>query len=330
MDLQTIVSKNLVYSYDVAQDEELSSDRDLVRQIQTALNNTGANLVVDGLLGRLTREALNDFKEDHFLGHPNQLGASTAKKLIEYLDSRTGINYIFPPYKIEGRDLLVTFPKDHIQTALSGSDYEKAASSYGLEPALIRAVVEVESAGSGFLLKEKAPCRPKILFEPHIFYRYIPDGYKKAFPVNMISHFWNPRLYGGVYQQWTKLIKAMNLLKANDLDPSFALFSCSWGLGQAMGFNHRMVDGDEPFIKTGQSYELYGYNNIIEMVLEAHIDEYHQLVQMLNFIKNTGLINALRRKDWQQFAKGYNGPAFAKNRYDQKLAQSYRKWQNAA
>ena len=34
----------------------------------------------------------------------------------------------------------------------------------------------------------------------------------------------------------------------------------------------------------------------------------------------------LKAKDWANFARGYNGPAYAKNRYDVKLAAAYAKF----
>jgi hypothetical protein len=48
---------------------------------------------------------------------------------------------------------------------LSKSDYQDLSNEFDLEIALVKAVMDVESAGSGFLLKEPAPARPKILFE---------------------------------------------------------------------------------------------------------------------------------------------------------------------
>lgn len=36
--------------------------------------------------------------------------------------------------------------------------------------------------------------------------------------------------------------------------------------------------------------------------------------------------NELQRKDWAGFARGYNGPGYAKNRYDIKLANAYKKY----
>lgn len=34
----------------------------------------------------------------------------------------------------------------------------------------------------------------------------------------------------------------------------------------------------------------------------------------------------MKNKDWAKFAKSYNGPAFAQNKYDEKLAKVYKKY----
>ncbi len=36
--------------------------------------------------------------------------------------------------------------------------------------------------------------------------------------------------------------------------------------------------------------------------------------------------NALKNKDWGTFARLYNGPAYAQNKYDIKLAEAYQKY----
>ena len=38
------------------------------------------------------------------------------------------------------------------------------------------------------------------------------------------------------------------------------------------------------------------------------------------------LVDPLRSRDWAAFARGYNGPAYAKNRYDQNLAGAYARY----
>jgi hypothetical protein len=47
---------------------------------------------------------------------------------------------------------------------------------------------------------------------------------------------------------------------------------------------------------------------------------------MCRYIEVNGLINALKNKDWKAFARGYNGVGYAKNSYDIKLANAYKKW----
>jgi hypothetical protein len=38
------------------------------------------------------------------------------------------------------------------------------------------------------------------------------------------------------------------------------------------------------------------------------------------------LDGALRARNWPSFARGYNGPAYAQNAYDKKMAAAYARW----
>jgi hypothetical protein len=62
------------------------------------------------------------------------------------------------------------------------------------------------------------------------------------------------------------------------------------------------------------------------MVEEAMTSEANQLRHMANFIKSAGLLDELQAKNWAGFARGYNGPGYAKNAYDVKLADAYNKF----
>ena len=44
------------------------------------------------------------------------------------------------------------------------------------------------------------------------------------------------------------------------------------------------------------------------------------------YIKVNNLVDELQRKDWAVFAKGYNGVAYKRNNYDEKLRQAYNKY----
>lgn len=163
----------------------------------------------------------------------------------------------------------------------------------------IHAVLDVESAGSGF----DKQGRPRMLFEPHIFYRQLGQSPKLALAVKQ----------GLAYPKWKRSYPADSyprLMQAIAIDENAALRSASWGLGQIMGFNHIQA----------------GYPSALAMVTAFLDDEESHLTAMVNFIRAAGLDVELRRHDWRGFAKGYNGPGFEKNGYDKKLAAAFARW----
>jgi N-acetylmuramidase len=163
----------------------------------------------------------------------------------------------------------------------------------------IHAVLDVEAAGSGF---DKLG-RPKMLFEPHVFWRELGKGPKRD----------KAAALGLAYPQWKRNYPADSyprLAQAMAIDEEAALRSASWGLGQIMGFNCQAAG--YPFAKA--------------MVLAFMDDEEAHLRAMIRFIRTNGLDDELRRHDWKGFARGYNGPGFAKNGYDRKLAAAFAKW----
>lgn len=73
----------------------------------------------------------------------------------------------------------------------------------------------------------------------------------------------------------------------------------------------------------GDNCEIAGFD-IIEGFVDAMTQgEDRHLDAFVAFVKTRRLDDALARRDWQAFARGYNGPAFAANRYDEKLARAY-------
>lgn len=202
-----------------------------------------------------------------------------------------------------GRRSTCTVEDGFVQSALSDSDIQKLSSEFGLSVAIIKAVMEVEAAGSGFLLNEPSPSRPKILFEAHWFYKLTPHPVSRTRP-DLSSRTWNRSLYKGGSAEWDRLMDAIAF------DEIQALKSTSWGLGQVMGFN----------------YMVAGCDSIEEFVLQSFTSEYYQARHMLSFINNNSLLDDLKRLDWSSFAYGYNGPGYRANRYDKKLASAYAKY----
>lgn len=189
----------------------------------------------------------------------------------------------------------------------SPEDIDQIARSLKVEPAAFRAVLAVEAAGSGF---DKAG-RPKALFERHHFYKHLKDA-PGLLANAMAEGLAYPRWGEKPYPKGSDAVYA-EIERACAIDEEAALWSTSWGLGQIMGSNFKMA----------------GCPTVFAMVEEARESEAGQLRQMAAFIRSAGLQDELMEKNWAKFARGYNGPGYAQNAYDAKLAQAYGKISNA-
>jgi hypothetical protein len=89
-----------------------------------------------------------------------------------------------------------------------------------------------------------------------------------------------------------------------------ALKSTSWGIAQVMGLNAANV----------------GFGDVQEMVTAMMASEDNQLRAMIGFITHNNLEHALAGNDFPTFARGYNGPDFARNHYDRQLAAANAKF----
>lgn len=177
---------------------------------------------------------------------------------------------------------------------LRTADYERAARDLGCTVAAVQAVAQVESAGGGFLRDS----RPKILFERHIFHKR--TGGRHSARNSDVS--WPQRGgYLGGAREYERLRQAIAL------DRQAALESASWGKFQLMGFNCASA----------------GHADVESFVRAVVSGEPAQLAGFVAFIKINKLDDELVRRDWAGFARGYNGPDFAENRYDRKMADAY-------
>ena len=123
-----------------------------------------------------------------------------------------------------------------LKRTASEETWKQLATRLDVELAALKAVAEVESAGSGFL---PAPDRrPKILFEGHVFHRLTAGRHSLTHPD--ISHpTWDRNLYArSLAGEWKRLDKAAAL------DPAAAMQSASWGAFQIMGFNYALCGFD--------------------------------------------------------------------------------------
>lgn len=184
--------------------------------------------------------------------------------------------------------------------ALSQADIASAAGQLGIEVAALQAVIEVESPQGGFL----ADGRVVILFERHVFWqRLVAAGMDPAAlnaPAAILSQQRGGYLGGAA--------EYMRLAQATALALEPAMEACSWGRFQIMGHHAPAL----------------GYASASSMAAALAASEAEHLRAFVRFVQaDTDLHKALRGRKWVAFARRYNGPAYADNLYDAKLARAY-------
>lgn len=191
---------------------------------------------------------------------------------------------------------------------LTDARIAEIARAWGIPPAALLAVKLVESGTkSGFLDSGK----PQILFEGHVFYKYLKANVKSLnvdqlavqYP-NIVYRTWNKTKYKGGEKEWPRLEQARQINK------KYADYATSWGMFQVMGFNYRSC----------------GSESIEQFVADMSESQEKQLMLTLNFLKNNKMIGYLQNKQWASFARAYNGAGYAQNRYHIKLETAYRSY----
>ena len=181
-------------------------------------------------------------------------------------------------------------------TPISPLGLAQSTKLLGVGAAELWTVLSVETHGFGFLPDR----RPAILFERHIFSKQTGG----RFDSNPAISSTTPGGYLGGALEYDRLAQAIAL------DAHAALMSASWGIGQVMGFN----------------FAAAGFATVEAMVAAMVQSEDSQLQGMAAFVKSKALNRSLVAHDWASFARGYNGPAFADNHYDTKLAGFFQKY----
>ncbi len=186
-----------------------------------------------------------------------------------------------------------------MNTQVSDQAWSDLARLLDVEQAALRAVAAVESSGSGFL--SETLLRPKVLFEGHAFHRLTGGRFDQQAP-NLSYPKWDKTKYAGsLAGEWNRLDAACQL------DRAAALQSASWGAFQIMGFN----------------YAYCGCNDVEAFVAQQYAGASEQMACFAHFIARPQYLAALRDHQWANFAKVYNGPGYAQNKYDLRLADAY-------
>lgn len=177
-----------------------------------------------------------------------------------------------------------------------------AAGDLDIEPAALLAVADVESGGQPYAVV-RGKKEPLIRFEGHYFDRRLSgERQERARKAGLASP-----IPGAVRNPFAQAARWRLLARAEAIDSEAARESVSWGLGQVMGAHWKML----------------GYESVDSFVAEVRKSVRGQARAMARFIAQAGLADALKRYDWTTFARGYNGPLFARNSYDRRIAEAF-------
>jgi hypothetical protein len=177
-----------------------------------------------------------------------------------------------------------------------------AAGDLDIEPAALLAVADVESGGRPYAII-RGKKEPLIRFEGHYFDRRLSGAEREhARKAGLASP-----VPGAVRNPSGQAARWRLLARAEAIDREAARESVSWGLGQVMGAHWKML----------------GYAGVDTFVSEVRESVAGQAQAMARFIARAGLADALKSHDWTAFARGYNGPLFARNSYDRRIAEAF-------
>lgn len=256
-----------------------------VRQLQRALNANGAKLFPDGDFGDKTEQAVRAYQ----------------LKVGLVVDG------------VAGEKTLAALAGADCSKLLSNATLVAAAKRLGVELAAVYAVNEVESTGAGFLANGK----PKILYERHQMHRLLATPRHEGDDAEALKQhadqlatlhpaLVNPR--PGGYAGGTA--EHQRLANAKLIDALCAPEACSWGAFQVMGYH----------------WQRLGYSSLDDFLTRMAQDENQHFEAFIRYIEaEPALHKALKAKKWAEFARRYNGPAYARNLYDVKLERAYQR-----
>lgn len=150
---------------------------------------------------------------------------------------------------------------------------------------------------------------PAIRPEVHVFYRKLSDQpqlQRRAVELGLAHPKPNgvrlPRSYAARYEFLDRM---------KQLHGAAAVESTSFGWGQVMGFNYKMLGLGTPFQVEEMAQTLEGQTKLVALYLKAT-----GLTPFLNNLPN--------KSSAEKVAHGYNGPAWRKNDYANKLIKNWK------
>ena len=182
-------------------------------------------------------------------------------------------------------------------------DLTPIASRLAVEPRALRAILSVESSGSGLV-----DGHALIRVEAHLLWEHVNPGerplidarFRVGGPERWQGHLFDGQPYHG-HQDRERAAYAV----ARAINPDAACRSTSFGAGQVLGDWHAL-----------------GFASVAEFEA-AQLTEAGQIDTFARYIERRPvLLSALRAKDWGTVARCYNGPSNMAE-YSGRLAGAY-------
>lgn len=223
---------------------------------------------------------------------------------ITYIDADSEIFVI-------GNDTVRLRFTDEVAAERSGplteQDIIEVAQALGVEVASVKAILDIEAGTThrGFWSEGK----PLINFDLGVF-RQMASRNRVNLSRYTTSHsevFGRPNIARYGSQQAAEQAR---LDRAMDIDSVTAIEGTFWGMFQIGGFNWRLCGTSSP-------------QEFLRLMSRSERD---QLELFGEFISRTGLLPALKARNWSAFARGYNGPSYASRGYHRRLASAYAKY----
>lgn len=185
-------------------------------------------------------------------------------------------------------------------TKITNEQIRNLAKEGGLEYAMLKAFLEVESGGKGF---DETTGKLMIQFEPVWFRKRAPFAPSGLWSLNKVE------------------VQSKEWLAFNDAfakNANAAMEATSIGLPQILGLHWKRL----------------GYSSVGEMWDDFKKGEFQQVAALVRFIRtDNNLFQALKTKNWDRVASIYNGASYRemakvwkREPYDISLEKAYKKY----
>jgi hypothetical protein len=182
----------------------------------------------------------------------------------------------------------------------------EAAQRSRYEPAVIAAIVAVESRGDPF----GPDGRPIILYEPHVAWRVAPEPMRQTLAAADLAwpQWRRDRYPTSQAARWEQFDRCADIAS-----PDVAIQACSWGMGQVLGENWSLCNFATPAAFRAAQDTRVG-----------------QIDTIIRYLEGCGLRSAINARDWTAIARAYNGPRHAEHDYAGRMERAYRQITGAA